>query len=104
MDSIQIALPGRLIQSLQQLAQEYYVEGINLFIFGSFARGDNRPNSDLDLGIEWHGQRNPDIFRRLYEDVQSLPTIRKIELVDFAQTDAAFQQIAGAQKIYLHSL
>ncbi len=87
-----LPLPRRLVRHLQALAQKYRREGVVLFIFGSFARGDPYPTSDLDLGVEWRGERDPQTFLRLYREVQELPTIRPIDLVDFAQVDADFRQ------------
>lgn len=95
------ALPPRLLRRLQGLAQKYAVHGLELFIFGSFARGDQRPVSDLDLGVTWGKRRDARVFSRLYWDVQNLPTIRKIELVDFSQLDPTFRQVAERDKIYL---
>ena len=94
-------LPVRLLRELQKLAQKYHEDGISLFIFGSFARGDQRPTSDLDLGVEWHREYRQEAFLRLYWEVQDLPTIRKIDLVDFEQTEADFRQIATADKVHL---
>lgn len=94
-------LPARLLRELQKLARKYHEDGISLFIFGSFARGDQRPTSDLDLGVEWHREYREEAFLRLYWEVQDLPTIRKIDLVDFEQTEADFRQIATADKVYL---
>lgn len=96
-----LPLPPRLLRNLLELARKYQDDGLTLLVFGSFARGDQRPTSDLDLGVEWHGKRRPEIFLRLYWDVQELPTIRKIELVDFEQTDSDFRRVAGLDKIYL---
>ena len=90
------SLPRRLLQALQELAWEYRRDGLELFIFGSFARGDQRPTSDLDIGVEWRGERNPETFLHLYRDVQALPTIRQIDLVDLAQVDPAFRRAATA--------
>ena len=101
MNTLRSSLPPQLLDKLQQLAQKYYAEGLDLFVFGSFARGDQKPTSDLDLGVEWHGKPKPEIFLKLYWDIQALPTIRKIELVDFDQTDLNFRQIAASAKIYL---
>ena len=94
-------LPARLVQELQRLAQKYQAEGLDLFVFGSFARGEPYPASDLDLGVEWRQQPDPQTFARLYWEIQALPTIRKIDLVDFSQTGPAFRQIAAANKLYL---
>ena len=95
------SLPRRLLQALQELAWEYRRDGLELFIFGSFARGDQRPTSDLDIGVEWRGERDPETFLHLYRDVQALPTIRQIDLVDLAQVDPDFRRAAASARIYL---
>ena len=96
-----LPLPARLLRSLQELARKYQEEGLDLFVFGSFARGDQRSTSDLDLGIEWRGKRSPETALRLYWDVQELPTIRRIDLIDFEQTGSDFRRLATSDKIYL---
>jgi predicted nucleotidyltransferase len=97
-------LPQRARQALIDLACQYRTEGAELFVFGSFARSEAQPTSDLDLGVEWQGERRVDIFRRLYWDIQALPTIRPVDLVDFTLVDQAFTQNVGANKIYLADL
>ena len=104
MEALSSSLPPRLLRSLQKLARTYREEGLELFMFGSFARGDQRPTSDLELGVEWVGKRNSKVFTRLYWEVQDLPTIRKIELVDFSQVDPEFKRVATADKITLATL
>lgn len=101
LETLAHVLPSRLLQRLQQLAQTYRQAGVELFVFGSFARGDQRPTSDLDLGGEWASERDPQTFTRLYWDVQQLPTIRKIELVDFTQVGPRFKRVAVTDRIYL---
>jgi predicted nucleotidyltransferase len=103
-NELHLSLPSRLLRDLHQLAQKYQKEGLKLFIFGSFARGNPHSTSDLDLGVEWRGKRNPAAFLRLYWEVQALPTIRPIELVDFAQTGSSFRRIAESDKIYLSEM
>ena len=100
-DKVLSSLPTRLVRDLQRLARKYQGNGLDLFVFGSFARGDQRPTSDLDLGVEWRGQHNPETFLRLYWEVQELPTIRKIDLVDFEQADSDFRRVAMSDRVYL---
>jgi len=95
------SLPQRLLRALQELAGEYRRDGLELFIFGSFARGDQRPTSDLDIGVEWRGERDPETFLHLYRDVQALPTIRQIDLVDLTQVDPDFRRVSASARIYL---
>ena len=98
---IEQRLPARLIKALYKLAEKYEARGVNLFIFGSFARSKDRSTSDLDIGISWQKKRMPRVFTELYRDVQALPTIRKIDLVDMAQVDEAFKREAMKESIFL---
>lgn len=49
----------RLLEMLPELKDQYNVSYIGLF--GSYVRGDNTPQSDLDVLVEF--SRNPTIFR-----------------------------------------
>lgn len=94
-------LPPRLVRRLRELSRKYRAEGLSLFIFGSFAQSRQRPTSDLDLGVEWREEPRPEVFLRLYWDVQELPTVRRMDLVDFSQTSSEFSRVAGENRIYL---
>lgn len=94
-------LPPPLRARLRALAQDYRVRGVDLFVFGSFARGDARPNSDLDLGLEWRTDPCPQLLRALQKEVDDLPTIRKIDLVDFSQSSPRWSSIAGRDRQFL---
>ena len=95
------SLPERLRQQLHELAGKYRQKEMRLFVFGSFARGDQRTTSDLDIGIEWERKRSEKLFTKLYNEIQELPTIRKIDLVDFEKAEKNFKDTASKDKIYL---
>lgn len=88
------SLPDGLRSALVDLARTYRARGADLFVFGSFGRGEELPGSDLDLGVEWRVPCSPALFRELSDDVENLPTIRKIDLVDFASMSPRWKQIA----------
>ena len=67
--------------------------GGKMFVFGSFARGDARPTSDLDIGFSTP-QANNQVRQMLAERIPALPTIRPIELVDFDQLEPEFRAVA----------
>ena len=70
-------LDERLIQSIQGIGQNYAIERIVLF--GSRARGDNKPASDIDLAVfllPWFKNRG-----RMTSDFNDLYTLLKIDLV-----------------------
>jgi predicted nucleotidyltransferase len=85
-------LPSRFIDELLRLGEKYQKKGAQLFVFGSFATASNRQTSDLDLGVLWKGKRKNHIFTSLYSEIQALPTIRKIDLVDMEQVDNDFKK------------
>ena len=87
-------LPAPVLEGLRRLAAEASARGIRLFLFGSFARGDARPNSDLDLGYELRGGVPPVNRTWLLDAVAALPTIRPIDLVDFAGVSPEFRNVA----------
>lgn len=95
------ALPTQLDSRLTALGEKYRARGIDLFVFGSFARGDNRPNSDLDLGLEWRAHRSDALLRELQNEVDDLPTIRKIDLVDFSTVSPQWRSIAERDRRFL---
>lgn len=96
-------LPSRLVSRLEALGRKYQEQGVELFVFGSLAREDGRPNSDLDLGIEWRKPVSPALFRQICRDVDDLPTVRRVDLVDFSNVSPAWREIASRHRISLSS-
>jgi uncharacterized protein len=91
-------LPFRLRERLRRVAANYRRHGMEIFLFGSFARGDNRPNSDLDLGVEWTVKRSGALMVQLREEIDNLPTVRKIDLVDMAEASPELRRLALADR------
>lgn len=70
-------LDERLIQSIQGIGQNYAIERIVLF--GSRARGDHKPASDIDLAVFLLPEFNNK--GRMTSDFDDLNTLLKIDLV-----------------------
>ncbi|HEX6981847.1 MAG TPA: nucleotidyltransferase domain-containing protein [Balneolaceae bacterium] len=98
---IEQRLPQRLMDELYGLAEKYRYEGVKLFVFGSFAKLDDRQTSDLDLGVAWIKERSPIVFSKLYRDVMDLPTIRKIDLIDVESVDESFRNHIMKDAVFL---
>lgn len=96
-----VDLPGKVQEAVRSLGETARSDGVTLFVFGSFARGDARPNSDLDIGYRISPQTPPASEMRLRKAIEQLPTIRPVDLVDFGQVSPVFRDLAGETLIQL---
>lgn len=87
--------------ALHGLAVRFARDGVRLFLFGSIARTwpFARVGADFDLGYEMEAQQAgfEAVRRRLEREVESLPSIRPVDLVDFSMVTDAFR--AEAEKL-----
>ncbi len=87
----QRGLHPRVAGQLTDTADWAAARGVKMVVFGSFARGENRPGSDLDLGLVWQQRRDPAVAGEIERSLESLPTVRRIDLVDFAEASPEFR-------------
>lgn len=81
-----------------QLAGRHY----RILLFGSWARGTALPTSDLDIAIDAPGLESA-TMTRIREQVDELPTLRKIDVVDVGEMDAGFRRVALDDAVLLES-
>jgi hypothetical protein len=95
----------RVRERLRDLAVGYALRGVHVFLFGSVARTwpEAHIGADLDLGYEIQlSQVDQDVLRReLERDIETLPSIRPVELVDFSRVTEAFRAQAIKHTIEL---
>jgi len=82
----------------QYLPQQNY----RLFFFGSRIRGNNSPRSDIDLGVETPQGLSPKTKLEIEEELQNLPILYKIDLVDFSNVSEDFRKTALKNVEYLN--
>jgi predicted nucleotidyltransferase len=79
---------------LYEVARQQARYGVRLFLFGSVARTWPQAHigADLDIGYEIDRTRNDlDVRRRSLErDIEGLPSIRPVDLVDISEVSDAF--------------
>ncbi len=89
----------RVRAALCALGRRFADKGVRLFLFGSVARSwPLAPvGADFDLGYEIAatvpGQNQ--LRRELDQEVEALPSIRPVDLVDFARAPAEFRAVAA---------
>lgn len=74
----------------------------DLFLFGSRARGDNNDRSDIDIGIEGKKEIPAYIKISIEDELEELPTLCKIDLVDFSLVFAGFRKEAKKHIKYIN--
>lgn len=70
----------------------------DVFFFGSRVSGTSDERSDIDIGIKGEKPVPADKFFRIKEELEQLPVLYKIELVDFYYVSTDFSQLAEKNK------
>ena len=65
-----------------------------LFFFGFRAGGKGSERSDIDVGIEGPEKISLPIMARMREEIEDLPLLYKIDLVDFKDVSFDFREVA----------
>ena len=68
--------------------------GYRLFLFGSRAKGTGDDRSDIDIGILSDFPITGKQLIAIQEKVDQIPTLLKIDVVDFNSVDDEFKKIA----------
>ncbi|TSC74897.1 MAG: DNA polymerase beta domain-containing protein [Parcubacteria group bacterium Gr01-1014_30] len=68
-----------------------------VFFFGSRVSGRGAKTSDIDVGIRGPKEVPLDKMAEIREDIEKLPLLYKIDVVDFSAADKVFQKVAASQ-------
>lgn len=67
-------------------------QDVAVYLFGSWARGEATPRSDIDLAIEPRGPLPPGTLARLRERLEDSHVPYRVDVVDLRGTDPAFRR------------
>lgn len=65
-----------------------------VFFFGSRVSGGGNERSDIDIGIEGPRPVPAAAMSEIKEEIENLPTLYKIDIVDFKEVSPEFRQVA----------
>ena len=85
---------SEIIQKVAKIVRREVKQEFRLFLFGSRAEKTNDVRSDVDIGIL---AGNPISAKQLFtirEKIDEIPTLLKIDFLDFAAVDDEFQNVA----------
>ena len=90
-----------LITQVKDILVKYLPEQKAFYFFGSRAMGQNAERSDYDFGID-AGEKVPlELMSRMKEELERLPTLHQIDLVDFQRVSSTFSDYAKRNAILL---
>jgi type I restriction enzyme S subunit len=72
-----------------------------VFFFGSRVAGKGTDRSDIDVGIEGDKPVPVSAWFAILDEIELLPTLYKIDLVDFAATTAQFREVARQHREFI---
>lgn len=79
---------------LEIMRKHLDIKKYKVFFFGSRVKGDNFPRADIDIGIEGP-KKMPALTKiKIEEELEKIPTLYKIDLVDFKNVDKTFKKVA----------
>ena len=73
-----------------------------ILLFGSRATGKATPRSDFDVGVDAEARIPLEVIVKIKEDMDAIPILQKIDLVDLASASEDFKHRAkeAAKVIY----
>jgi predicted nucleotidyltransferase len=82
---------------MQIFASHPELAGSRFFFFGSRVTGSGDERSDVDVGILGRAPVPASVWLDLEEEIEGLPYLYKIDLVDFRRVSPAFAELALSQ-------
>ena len=86
---------NKLKKDILNIVSKYLdLKECKIFFFGSRVKGQNFDGSDIDIGIEGDQAISPEISIIIKEELEKIPTLYKIDFIDFNQVSDRFKKEA----------
>lgn len=84
---------GKVLNQVYQLAKAH-LKGrkVRLYLFGSWARGEERRSSDIDLAVDCDTPVSPLLLAQLREVFEESTVPYRVEVVDLSRADDTFRE------------
>ncbi len=70
----------------------------SVFFFGSRVEGRGTDRSDIDVGIEGQNPVSQRVIDDILEEIDEIPTLYKIDIVDFSSVSEKFREVAHTRE------
>lgn len=72
-----------------------------VFFFGSRVEGKGTDRSDIDVGIEGPEPVPFTVMANIEDEIELIPTLYKIDVVDFSRTSQIFREVASQKREFI---
>ena len=83
-----------ILTSIYSIVKENIKCDYQLFLFGSRVTGTNSDKADIDVGIIPAQLLSPKQIQSIKEKIEEIPTLLKIDFIDFSSVSDEFKSIA----------
>ena len=80
-----------LIQNITATIRHNLSKDYKIVLFGSWAKGNARETSDIDIGILGEKQIDWPVMLRIKDEIENFPTLRSIDVVDLKTKSEIFR-------------
>ncbi len=84
----------KIVKEVQKITKEYLPSDYQIMLFGSWAKGTASKTSDIDIGILGKEKVPDNLMFKIRQEVEQIPTLRKIDVVDLNLVGEKFRHAA----------
>ena len=84
----------QVTEEVKRIIRKHLGPRAKIFLFGSRAKGTWTDRSDYDFGIDAGAKLPLGAWERVEADVEDLPTLHRIDIVDFWRVSSEFRNLA----------
>lgn len=93
----------KLKKEILEIVKKYLeTDSYRIFFFGSRVAGKGNERSDIDIGIEGKKSIPSKILFQIEEEIDNLPLLYKLEIVDFSKVTPEFKEVANQYREFLN--
>lgn len=80
-----------IIKEVASIISKHLASNYKILLFGSWAKGDALETSDIDIAILGEKKVPWDLMVKIRQEIDNLPTLRKIDVVDLNSVEDRFK-------------
>jgi predicted nucleotidyltransferase len=81
-----------ILEMIITTIRKHVTKKYSILLFGSWAQSVAIPASDIDIAINGPERIDSLVMARILQDIEDLPTLRKIDIVDVHAADKKFRE------------